>query len=66
MKKLFAAVLAGSFAFLAVAEDAPKPAPKKAACGMECCTKNKATCKTCPECKKPKAPKTEAPKPEPK
>ena len=56
MKKILALALVSSFAFVAFAEEKKPEAPKKESCKMECCKKNKADCKTCPDCKKPAAP----------
>ncbi len=53
MKKFLALALVSSFAFVAFAEEKqPAPAKKAETCKMECCTKNKADCKGCPDCKK--------------
>ncbi|MBI4912127.1 MAG: hypothetical protein HY823_05275 [Acidobacteria bacterium] len=63
MKKFLALALVSSFAFVAFAEDKKAEAPKKPeACKMECCKKNKADCKTCPDCKKAAAAKADAKK----
>ena len=56
MKKFLALALVSSFAFVAFAEEKAPAAPKKESCKMECCKKNKADCKTCPDCKKAAAP----------
>ena len=64
MKKFLALALVSSFALVAFAADEKKPEPKKSACGMACCEKNKAaSCKECPDCgKKKDAPTKEEPK----
>jgi hypothetical protein len=67
MKKFLALALASSFALVAFAAEDKAPEPKKAACGMACCEKNKvASCKDCPDCNKKKEAPKEDPKVEPK
>lgn len=59
MKKILALALVSSFALVSFASEEKKPEPKKPACGMACCEKNKAaSCKECPDCGK----KMEVPK----
>lgn len=63
MKKILALALVSSFALMGYAAEDKKAEPKKSACGMACCEKNKAaSCKECPDCGKKKDAPKEAPK----
>ncbi|GLH72554.1 hypothetical protein GETHLI_10560 [Geothrix limicola] len=66
MKKFLALALVSSFALVAFAAEEKKAEPKKAACGMACCEKNKKSCKECPDCCKKKDEKKDEKKAEPK